>query len=54
MKWSTLVAISSPMTNQQGVPTPMQCDAPNAVAARAYFEKFGRVIAEVKIIDDKR
>jgi len=51
MEWSTIVSIVSHISNSQGIPTVMQCQAPNAVAARAYFEKFGKIIGEVKIVN---
>ena len=50
-QWKTIVSVPSPVSNSQGIPTVMHCDAPNAVVARAYFEKFGKVIGEVKIVN---
>lgn len=36
----------------KGVPTIMQFRAANAYTARGYFEQFGKIVADVRIIND--
>jgi hypothetical protein len=43
MIWQATVLINN-------IPTPMTFTAPNAVAARAYFESFGRVVSDLRIL----
>lgn len=34
----------------KGVPTPMRIQANNAVVARSYFENFGKIVSELRIV----
>jgi len=55
LRWSCLVKLSGHMQGAHGgIPTTMQTDAPNAAAARSYFEKFGQIMSPINIVNEER
>lgn len=51
MIWTAMVSINSPnllsLLNSKIVQTRMEFEATNAAAAKAYFEKFGKVVSPI-------
>jgi hypothetical protein len=43
MTWQATVLINN-------IPTKMEFKAPNAVAARSYFETFGKVVSDLRLM----
>jgi len=53
MIWTAMVSINAPALNTQGVQTRMEFEATNAAVAKAYFEKFGKVVSPVTIKQER-
>lgn len=45
MKWECLVKVN-------GIPVRMVCEMPNLITAKSYFETFGKMMNEPRILND--